>query len=215
VSLTSDDEKITYFTPRMAGFQLGVSYTPDTNVEEANGGDALANGSYGGLPADTDNFGNTYELGVNYVNKFNGVDVAVSGSYGKAKDELNTAATDDRTEWSVGGRIGIAGFTIGAAYREDNLGRGTGVGGDRTDYNVGVRYATGPWGVGIQYANATTEQTVGDDEQEAFEVGGSYDLGPGVQLQAGVQFWSSDDNANAVGAQGDSTIVFVGTFLSF
>jgi predicted porin len=217
VSLTSDDEKITYFTPRMAGFQLGVSYTPDTNIEDANGGDALSTGSYGGLPADTDNFGETYEIGANYVNKFNGVDVALSGSYGQAKDDVNTAGvTDDRKEWSVGGQVSMAGFTVGAGYRQDNLGT-DGSNTDREDYNVGVRYATGPWGVGVEYAHVTIERGagLGEDEVDAFEVGGSYDLGPGVQLQAGVQWWSADDNLNVAANEGDSTIVFVGTFLSF
>lgn len=215
VSLTGDTEKVTYFTPRFAGFQFGASYTPDTNVEEANGGDALANGSYGGLPAKTDNFGNAYEFGANYVNKFNGVDVAISGSYGTAKDELNVATTDDREEWTAGAQIGIAGFTIGGGYRNDNLGRGTGVGGDRTDYNLGVRYAMGPWGVGIEYAHVKIDQTVGEDTVKAFEIGGSYDLGPGVQLQAGVQRWKGEDNANVAALEGTSTIVFIGTFLSF
>jgi len=214
VSLTSDDEKITYFTPRMAGFQLGVSYTPDTGIEETNGGDP-ANGSYGGFGFDNNGLGEAIEVGANYVNKFNGVDVAISGSYGQAEQDVSAAATDDREEWSVGARIGIAGFTIGAGYRNDNLGRGTGAGGDRTDYNVGVRYATGPWGVGVQYARLEIDQVVGEDEVDAIEIGGSYDLGPGVQLQAGIQFWDAEDNLSAVGSEGESTILFVGTFLSF
>lgn len=211
VSLTSDDEKITYFTPRMAGFQLGASYTPDNGIEENTPGDAA--GSYGGMPFENNGFSDVLELGINYVNKFNGVDVAISGSYGTGDDDLNIAGvTDDRDEWSIGAQIGIAGFTIGAAYREDN--RGLSGSFDRTDYNVGVRYATGPWGVGVQYAHAEQELGgAGEPEVDAFEVGGSYDLGPGVQLQAGVQFWDADNDNLAV--DGESTIVFVGTFLSF
>ncbi len=225
VSLTTDSEKITYFTPRLAGFQLGASYTPE-RCEEANGGTGAAScsGSYAGFQnknnnADTDNRSEAWELGANYVNKLGATDLAVSIGYGQGKPEVKTttagaARSDDYKEWAVGGRVGWSGWTLGAAYREDNRGRSGN--NDRTDANIGLRYATGPWGVGIQYAVAEQKTNGVKDEVTAFEVGGSYDLGPGVQLQAGVQYWEADTKTNtAQSANGKSTIVFIGTFLAF
>jgi len=223
VSLSSDSEKITYFTPRLAGFQFGASYSPE-RCEEANvSGGTSCGGSYAGFQTenDTGDQSEIFEFGINYVNKLGALDVAVSGSWGQADSENKTAAaagaagSDDREEWSVGGRVGWAGWTFGAAYRDDNRGRS----GDnsRNDFNIGVRYATGPWGVGVQYANSEQETGTGsqEDEVEAIELGGSYDLGPGVQLQAGIQYWEAKDDANVQANEGESTIFFIGTFLAF
>ena len=46
-NLTSDSEKITYFTPRLSGFQFGVSYTPE-RCQENNPGPEGCGGTYSG-----------------------------------------------------------------------------------------------------------------------------------------------------------------------
>jgi len=215
VSLTSDSEKITYFTPRMSGFQLGVSYTPE-NCEETNtqGARIACGGSYGGMQSDNTGHDEVVEIGANYVGKISGAKVAVSGSWGETNNGV--AGGEDRDEWSLGASVTASGFTVGAGYR--NLDQGTGANNDEnTDFNIGVRYATGPWGVGVQYANAQREVSggTGEDELDAFEFGGSYNLGPGVQLQAGIQHWDYEDAGNAVVQENQATIFFVGTYLSF
>ncbi len=208
ISMTSDSDKITYFTPRMAGFQLGVSYTPE-NDEAGNG--AGYNSSYSGFPSDAEagEQGEVFEVGANYVNKFGDVSLAVSGGY--AGGSLEAPGVDDRTQWNVGASIGFSGFTIGGAYRVDDRG----IDSDRDDYNIGLRYSTGPWGVGIQYAHAEVDES--DDEIDAIEIGGSYAFGPGMLLMAGVQFWDHETDTGALGgaSDGDSTIFFLGTHVSF
>jgi predicted porin len=82
---------------------------------------------------------------------------------------------------------------------------------DQTTWNAGVRYATGPWGVGVQYTNGENDAT--DGEVEAVEIGGSYAFGPGMLVMAGVQFWDNDGWSST--SDGDSTIVFLGTHVSF
>ena len=52
-------------------------------------------------------------------------------------------------------------------------------------------------------------------EQAGIEIGGSYNIGPGIKMLAGIQLIDLDDNLNAAGAENDATIIFVGTFLSF
>ena len=217
VSLSGDMEKVTYFTPRLAGFQLGASYTPEM-CEERNPGSGVGTctGSYFGFPSEQDagQQSEVVEVGVNYVNKFGGVDVAVSGSWGEAELEVPAAGATDREEWSVGAQFGFAGFTLGGAYRDDNNGTNT-ANSDRIDYNLGLRYATGPWGVGIQYAHMENGAgAAGDNEVDAFEVGGSYALGPGIVLNGGAQFWQHDF-ANPATADNDATIFFIGTHIGF
>jgi outer membrane protein OmpU len=225
VLLSSDSEKITYFTPRIAGFQLGVSYTPD-QCEENTGvsapGAVGCGGSYGGTELDNNNTGEIFELGVNFVQKFGDFNVAVSGSWGTGDDEVGTAATDDPEQWSLGFQVSAWGFTVGGAYSDaENIAGARGV--DTQDWNIGLRYVTGPWGVGIAYANKEAQRGVGlgDDEIDAFEIGGSYDLGPGVQLNAGVQFWDLDASgtgrtaAQVTAAENEATVIFIGTSISF
>ncbi len=211
ITLSGDSEKITYFTPRFAGFQLGVSYTPDNN--EANRTVVFGNhGSYSGFPSDEDGgeWSELFAVGANYVNKFGDVSVAVSGGYERGKLEaVSGSATDDRTQWNAGARIGFAGFTVGGAYRNDDRGTDDN---DRKDWNLGVRYASGPWGVGIQYAQTETDGL--DGKIEAWEIGGSYAFGPGMLVVAGVQFWDNDQEGSTTSTD-KSTIVFLGTHVAF
>jgi predicted porin len=215
-NITSDSEKITYFTPRLAGFQLGASYTPE-NCEEVTAGTACG-GTYAGFGADNNanQQSEIIELGVNYVNKLGPVDLAVSGSYGQGNIEAPTAGNSDREEWSLGFNVGFSGFTIGGAYRNDDLGLSTG-NSEQHDYNLGVRYATGPWGVGLAWARITREAGpgLGEDETDAYELGGSYNLGPGIVLSGGIQYWDLEDNLNAAANENQATIFFVGTHLQF
>ena len=201
IDMTSDSDKITYFTPRMAGFQVGVSYTPENDETPS---------SYRGFPSDNDpgQQGEIIEVGVNYVNKFDNVSLAISGGYAAGSLEAASATVDDdQTQWNVGAQVGFAGFTIGGAYKVDDQGMDE----DETTYNVGVRYATGPWGVGVQYTNV--ENDANDGELDAVEIGGSYAFGPGMLVMAGIQFW--DNDGISANSQGDSTIVFLGTHVAF
>ncbi len=225
-TITSDSEKITYFTPRFSGFQLGASYTPD-NCEENNANGALrpaCGGSYGGFQGEalTGSQSEVIELGANYTGKIGGASIGVSGSWAEADVEGATSAAvraagfEDQEEWTLGFKASMQGFSFGAGYRDDNQGT-LAANSDRTDWNVGLRYATGPWGVGIQYANTEIEAGAagGSDDLEAVEIGGSYQIGPGILMSAGVQFWEFDDNLNAAANENDASIVFVGTHIAF
>jgi hypothetical protein len=63
----------------------------------------------------------------------------------------------------------------------------------------------------------------GEDEVDAFEVAATYQLGPGILLATGLQFWSLDASSSdlgrtpitAVAAQNDATIFYIGTSISF
>ncbi|MBT6261274.1 MAG: hypothetical protein HOI87_15620, partial [Rhodospirillaceae bacterium] len=58
-----------------------------------------------------------------------------------------------------------------------------------------------------------------DDQTEYVSVGGTYNLGPGIKLFGGVQFWDFEDSANIANAspatEGEATVGVIGTKFSF
>ncbi len=202
----SDADKITYFTPRFSGFQLGASFTPDSDSETAGAKVYLA-------IADEGTADEGYSLGANYVSSFNDVSVAASIGY----EGITRSTGEDSGEFSIGTQIGFSGFKVGAAYKygEDQGGVDDA---ETHDWNAGVTYGMGPWTVGFQYGGAALEDAAGDGERHAFQVGGSYILGPGITAFGGVQYWDADDDyvASVGSATGEDAIVlFVGTFIGF
>ena len=217
--MTSDAEKLTYFTPRFFGFELSASYTPDNCEERSQStGAASCGGTYSGFQSEEDagQQSEVIEISANYVQKFNDFSVAASGSYGEADREgPDTATSDDREEWSVGGELGYAGFAFGVAYGQDN--NGVDDDGDRDDFAVSLKYTTGPWGVSVMYATSELETgpNSDEDEYEGFELAGSYNLGPGITMIAGVQWADIEDAANVEAQENEAVIGYVGTKLSF
>lgn len=194
--LASDANKISYFTPRLAGFQLGASFTPDNSV---NGPSANGIGvpvktfpGVGAFPAR-----NVYELALNYAGTFGGVDLGADGFY--TSGDASFAAADSPEEYGFGTNIGYAGFTLGGAwYQSKNIvpvGISAAASGDwgAQVWTAGLKYATGPWTVGVAYLNTEEDGTApvgvaSDAKIRTWQVGGGYNLGSGVDLGLDVQF---------------------------
>lgn len=153
---------------------------------------------------------------MNYVGSFSGVDLALYGGYAKGDREVAAPGADDQTQWGLGAEIGIAGFTIGAAYKADDQGT-SGGNTDRTDMSLGVNYATGPWTVGVEYVHSVVEEGagLGEDETDGYQIGGTYEVGPGITLTAGVTYWGVQDNLNAAAAENEAIEFVVGTIIEF
>ncbi|MGK2741770.1 porin [Tepidicaulis sp. LMO-SS28] len=215
--MTEDDNKVSYFTPRIAGFQLGASYTPDTQQNEPN-----ANG-FGLMPNNIPGqINDVMEVSLNYAGEFGGLALGLDGFYGAGEGE--GPAAGDPEEWGFGANVGFAGFTLGGAwYENDDISADPAVGlqnvsasGDSTEvWTAGVSYGTGPWTIGTAYL-----ESEGDDSSAAitrevsfWQVGGGYALGAGVDLGLDIQF-IEDDNGVAGGAV-DSTSGGVVLAISF
>src|SRR5262249_4987067 len=138
MQLTSDANKITYYTPRFApGFQFGISYAPD---DDAPGGTQTVTGAgncRGGCAFDAGtsisdneqtNRHHFIERAANFVRSINGVDLAFDLGFGTAFVEHQARnANRDRLlkqRWSAtaGFNVGYAGFTFGAGWLWDNFG---------------------------------------------------------------------------------------------
>jgi predicted porin len=203
LNATSDANKVTYFTPRISGFQLGASYTP--NIDNRGGNTQ----SFGLNEDDEDGeFNNFFNGGANFVQSFSGVDVAVAGGieYGMAE-----GSGDDYLGYSGGLNIGFSGFTVGGsvAYTDDTIGVNDGT----LTWDVGATYGAGPWEVGVTYLNGETETAGGDDQLHRVELGGNYRLSPGVKVVGALQYTNDEDKS--ANREEDAWGVILGTRLDF
>lgn len=221
VTASFKSEKATYFTPRIAGFQFGASYAPDS-CEEANPGGAGSGtgvgcgGSYSGPEPDNTvgQQSEAFEIGLNWVGSFMGADIGVYGGYAGA--DLEAGAGEDLDVWGIGANAAIAGFTVGASWRRSDQGLVGDL--DRDDWNIGVMYniAGGPWSVGAVYGHTEAEVAAGgEDELDAFELGAQYALGPGIVLTGGLQYFDLQSATSLAANENEGLFVIFGTGVSF
>lgn len=200
----NDSEKITYYTPRFGGFQVGVSYSPDGNQDSNTSPDRNA--------AATD----MVAVGANFKGDFAGASVGISGGYGKFMNSASGSSNEPEA-WNVGANIGVGGFSFGASYAKanDNTNGNNGDG-----YNIGVAYSTGPLGVSLTYfdgerdGTTTAGVTTGHAEQKTVHLSANYTLGPGVTAAATLghaNFDSNDTGVNEI----EATYFVTGIKLSF
>lgn len=193
---TYNATKLTYYSPRWSGFQVGASYTPDLT---ARGQAAARNGA-----------GDVWELGLGYETSFDdATKLALSGTYLTGE---GVAAGSDLGGWNVGALLGIWGFNFAGSYGEwtDSL-----VAGAEADYwTAGVGYDMGAVGLSATYLDSTFDPAgAGDNSFENLVLGADYKLAPGLTPYAEVSFYEFD----GIGAASDNegTQVIVGTQLAF
>jgi outer membrane protein OmpU len=204
IQMNDDDaEKISYVTPRFAGFQAGISYTPELVQDHVGAGFARTESRT--------TYNRGIAVGANFTRAFGAFDVAVGAGYNKLQapsvDASNpTVATmPDPEGYAIGAQIGYAGFRLGGGYANVKdqaaplgLAAGNAAGaasntitgfGDNWNhgsvYEVGLTYTFGPAAVGINYVNGESKDTTalaGDSKYEAIGVNGKYTLGPGVDV---------------------------------
>jgi len=213
--VSGDREKISYFTPRVGGLQVGVSYMPE-RCEAFSGCTQNTR-----LPPDNTagQQSEIYEIGGNFKQKFG--DVAFSISAGTSSGNVETAnagtgaGSEDQDDMSVHANLGFGAFTVGVGYREDDQGR---AGNNEINaWKISGSYKMGPWTFGAGLANQSVEVGAGngDDELSTYAIGFNYAYGPGMTIRAGVEQYDWDDNAGVATAEQTATSVTVGTRISF
>lgn len=213
----NDENQITYFTPRIEGFQLGISYAP--SVTDSQGEEAR-----GGQPADHDtDFHNGVGFGANYQGDLSGVGVAASFGYVRKQspDRYDSLGAEDYQGINFGLNMSYAGFTFGGSYAnifggefsvgEDENGDEALTGSaEGQSFHIGVAYDSGPWRVGGGYLWGESEDSTqnSDDDTSHYATGGvSYTLAPGIQAQTSIVYGRTADEGGAeregiVGAAG-------------
>lgn len=205
---TSDATKVTYFTPRFAGFQLGASLTPD-------------DGSNGLSATERDNdgdFENVFSAGINYSGKFDdvGIILAATGEWGDSETASGAQTEGDLETYTIGANVTFAGFGLGAGYVDfGEKGRSRAqiaAGQDSGSYwNVAASYNTGPWGVSLGYYASEVDNGAalgGETEADIIMLDTAYNVAPGWVTSLGVYAIDIENaNATAVHVDQDATMV--------
>ncbi len=214
IDFGGDDNNVTYYTPRIYGFQLGLSYVPSLTM---NG-----DGKNYPVEADTETeYSNGFSAGLNFVEDFNGFGVAVSGGWrwAQASDAVEALGASDYAALSFGAQFSYAGFTVGGSYANEYDGLYTDFGGgyvvstEGEAWDVGATYGIGPWSFGVTYFHGAHEgdvATPGEDEFQAVQGGVYYALGPGIDVNAGVMWveYDTEDGFEQSGIAGAVGLTF-------
>ena len=190
-----DSNKIIYYTPRIEGFQFGISYAPlaaqDVNNNSPGPGGRSASYSDG------------WNMALNFVRKFDPVNIALSGGYQTWAHNamvVTNREPDAATPWAIafGANIGFAGFTLGSGYAEvkdlrySQAGALTMNGGKSWD--IGLQYDFGATSVSIGYFEGWVDGAVGNtatagiptfghDTHSMYQVSAGHRFGPGVAVK--------------------------------
>lgn len=207
---TGKNDKFTYLSPIMNGFQAGVSFTPDSSGNAAS----LAGV---GLDDTEDTVDETYEAALRYEGQFNNVGVILGAGYshGETQETTVPAVTDDRKVWNVGADFNVGPFGLGVVYVEDNGGlENSTTADDEETWVVGVDYTTGPFKLGASYMNQDNTFAVKDDDLQRYSGGVTYTYGPGMTFRGSIGYIEHEDDT-AANSDVDATYVTLGTQINF
>ncbi len=206
VAGNNDVRRISYYTPDFNGLTLGVSYAPTGAINVAN--------SFG-LNTNTV-LSDIFDIGVNYSQSFGSTDVTLAARWGTGEAPTFFVGSDPET-WGVGFQIGFNGVTIGGSWTENDNGV-IGGAGDQEGWSFGATFDTaGPWSFeALTYQGEYTGTGTGgaNEDYEAYRIGASRDLGPGVDLDVYVVHATADDNGT-IGTDLEGTVFGTAINLSF
>ena len=212
---TGDATKVTYYSPRFSGFQVGASITPQPGL---SGDNFKADGA----------FENHIGIGANYDNSFGDLRIRASAVYSGASS--NATWINDVSAWSVGGIVGWNAFSIGANYT-DNGDSGTrklpgsGWSSDSSYWDVAASFETGPIYLSAGYFSSVRSYSgpganYDDSTFETIALTADYTMAPGLGVYAEIDLISEDLDISDVYCQGsgcenDATLFIAGANISF
>jgi hypothetical protein len=188
----NDSGKFTYITPRLAGFQAGVSYIP--NFE--NGGDnnsALTRAGSGDGGRNTGQ-GNGVAGALNYTGKFEqfGLQASAGTVWAESFSGGANLSNSNLLAYNAGAQISYGGLAVGGGWMFIPQGQRTATTRfNGSSYSVGAAYTFGPYKVGAEYFTGNNNKTSGGgkDRLDQAGVSGTYTLGPGIRLVGGVFYY--------------------------
>lgn len=210
--------KISYYSPRIQGVQLGVSYTPDQ----------AERGTQAGFSGSRDqSIRNVWNAGLNYQGQFDqiGIEASATGEIGTTEHNTNTGTTnlDDLEAYALGLNVSYAGFTVGGSWGTADEIAQVKTTNQSVDYwTLGAAYEFGPFATSVTYMDSTVNNASGaantlDNEFTNLSIGADYQLAPGLVPYVEVSFFETDNQtpATATATSNEGNVVIVGTGLSF
>ncbi len=187
---SSDDTKITYYTPRVSGFQAGYSWAPTEDKGSVAGGK-------GGQPF--------HEGSLEYKGKVGGGKLRATWGFGYGVTDATESdgSFDAEFGWRAGLTYGQGPWTIAAGYKDISNEGEAGEDGDRTGWDLGVAYSGGRYEVALIYQAQEAEDSSGDIDYYHVGLTGAYNLGGGLTISGGVFIYDLDDSAAFV-TEGDT-----------
>lgn len=212
-------DRLTYLSPKLNGFQAGVSWAPNAGQQN----------SIVMLTPDNDagQYENLWDIAARWDGDVSGVKLSIGAGYSSADLESPAAPAAGAVaagldSWNVGASAALGEFSVGAAYLAGDTENFTGVGTATTDLEkdtwvVGAAWDRGPWHLGASYLEQVYERggpAATDDRLEVtrLTLGAGYEYGPGMSLRAAIATGGFDSD---LPGDNDFTQVTLGTDLQF
>ena len=229
-----DAQKLLYFSPVFAGFQLALSYTP--NGGDQNHGDGV--GPHVGMPFNADDESrHNVSVYLTYTYAGDGWDVTWGGG-GSWEGHVEQVPGPDRMEqdfYQTGLNFTFGKFAVGGVfeYYNDVLDRsghqgdaGDAVAHDAWVAGAGISYTMDAWVFGAQYSHLDVDgeaaSAIPDFTQDRAMLIGAYTLGPGIVLDGEIAYtWVDTDPEGGETADGievdnyDALEIGLGTNITF
>ena len=197
LSLTDDDSgKVSFYSPRYAGLQVGLSYIPqfeaggdnNNSIARVNGNGRITNG---------------FAAAVNYTSAV-ADDAKLDLSLGWLSGETPPAeGTSDVWGVSAGVLVTWGELEIGGSVAYANGDAPVGRSLDGHAYDLGIAYTTGPYRVGLTYIKGVSAGSRADSARQYLDqvsLSGTFRVGPGVDLVAGLFAFDADGEKDVAGA---------------
>jgi len=200
--------KVVYVSPSLAGFRLGGSYEPsgtNNNTMPAVGG-----------TAGTDS--QTYDIGLAYSGKMGAANFSadvqvyrVQGTVANSSEAMRGGASISNGPWKIGG-----------GYKEisdvDTGIKGTATSAEEETWDIGVSYTASGWALGLTALGSSkplASSVQGEDTVLKLLLGGSYNLGPGIDLVGTAAFVRWEDELTTGSLNNDGFAVVGGVAVTF
>jgi outer membrane protein OmpU len=191
---SADATKITYYTPRVNGFQAGYSYAPELSAK--------------GSDANRAEEGEFHEASIAYKGKAAGSKIQVVGNY--TRGEVQNGSTKPNTAWRISARLDNGPFSVAAGYVDRGEHDRNKVDLDEKGYDIGVAYKSGRMTVSLVHIATEAKNASINDEykQTTAEVG--YNLGGGLTVAGGISMFDMDADTDAKDNDGTAVLVKIG-----
>jgi hypothetical protein len=199
-----ESNKITLYTPRVNGFQLGLSYSPSSTNTGSDPNDSAYKGAK--LKASRD-YKNAFSGGITFTSQYDqvGLNLSILGEMAKAPSDFKGETTSfgdvDSTGkkqnrnlkgWATGGSINVGGFSVAGSYGVtgkkyfQNLSSTNRTNKNLKYWTAGAAYVQGPVGISATYLDSSFE----NNKLTNLVVGADYALAPGVMPYIEASFFN-------------------------